>query len=265
MTNFEKMIGVKVPCNYAWDDEGIVRIGAGRDIAAYACGDFKGKCIVFLHGNGETAVSEKYLFDQLNERGVSVVAPDYRGYGLTRGDFSERGCFEAAHAAYDWLIAEKGVRPVDIIPLGYSLGSGVAVELAASEHVGGLVLQAPYYSGRALLPYWIKKFGAPDDLRKGLFNRLFPAFAAWRAVRAEHAFATDSRLEFITCPAIVFHGDVDAIIPVSHGARVFAGLASPQKEFVRIEGGQHNNFQFVMEYDKYIGKLVEFCNSPRKR
>ena len=30
------MIGVKVPCDYAWDDKGIVRVGARRDIAAYA-------------------------------------------------------------------------------------------------------------------------------------------------------------------------------------------------------------------------------------
>ena len=108
-SHFEKMIGIKVPCDYAWNDDGIVRIGAKRDIAAYAAGDFKGKCVTFLHGNGETAVSEKYLFDQLNERGVSVVAPDHRGYGLTCGEFSERGCFEVAHAAYDWLLNEKGV------------------------------------------------------------------------------------------------------------------------------------------------------------
>lgn len=53
-----------------------------------------------------------------------------RGYGLTKGTFSESGCFEVAHAAYDWLLIEKGVKPANIIPLGYSLGSGVAVELA---------------------------------------------------------------------------------------------------------------------------------------
>ncbi len=29
---FEKMIGVKIPCGYGWDGEGIVRIGAKRDI-----------------------------------------------------------------------------------------------------------------------------------------------------------------------------------------------------------------------------------------
>ena len=260
-TLFEKMIGVKVPCDYAWDDDGIVRIGAGRDIAAYAGGDFKGKCIVFLHGNGETAVSEKYLFDQLNERGVSVVSPDYRGYGLTKGAFSEMGCFEAAHAAYDWLAAEKGVKSEDIIPLGYSLGSGVAVELAVSRQVGGLILQTPYYSGQALLPYWIKKFGVPDDLRKGLFNRLVPAIAVRRAVKVESAFATNRRLGCITCPAMIFHGDADTIIPISHGERVFVGLASSQKELVRVEHGQHNNFQFVMGYDKYVERIVKFCMS----
>jgi len=259
MTVFEKMIGVKVPCDYAWDDEGIVRIGSGRDVAAYAAGDFKGKCIIFLHGNGETAVSEKYLFDQLNERGVSIVAPDYRGYGLTRGDFSEKGCFEAAHAAYDWLVDEKGVRSEDIIPLGYSLGSGVAVELAASRQVGGLILQTPYYSGRALLPYWIKKFGVPGHRRRGFFGRWFAGVALRRRVKAETSFATDCRLGAIKCPALVFHGDADTIIPVSHGERVFAKLASTEREFVRVEHGEHNNFQFMMGYDKYVEKIKEFC------
>ena len=262
---FEQMIGVKVSCDYAWGDDGIVRIGARHDIAAYAGGDFKGKCVIFLHGNGETAISEKYLYDTLNEKSISVVAPDYRGYGLTKGTFSERGCFETAHAAYDWLVAEKGVRPADIIPLGYSLGSGVAVELAASEQVGGLILQAPYYSGRALLPYWIKKFGAPGHRRDGFFKRLFTAFALRREVTAERSFATDCRLCRISCPALVFHGDADTVIPISHGERVFAGLASRRKEFERVEHGGHNNFQFMMGYDRYVAKIAAFCSATLRR
>ena len=264
-TLFEKMAYAKVACSYTWEDEGVVRIGAGHDIAAYACGDFEGKCVIFLHGNGETAISEKYLFAQLNRRGVSVVSPDYRGYGLTKGTFSESGCFEAAHAAYDWLVAEKGVRPEDVIPLGYSLGSGVAVELAASERVGGLILQAPYYSGRALLPHWIKKFGAPSQRQEGFFKRLFTVFARRRDVRAEKSFATDRRLGRISCPALVFHGDADTIIPVSHGKRVFAALASRRKEFARVKYGGHNNFQFMMDYDEYVRKIVAFCAGAKQQ
>ena len=80
---FEKMIGVRVPCDYTWDDEGIVRIGAQRDIAAYAAGDLKGKCIIFLHGNGETATSEKYLFDRLTAHGERVFA----GIASSRKEF----------------------------------------------------------------------------------------------------------------------------------------------------------------------------------
>ncbi len=36
---FEQMIGVKVSCDYTWNDDGIVRIGAGRDIVAYAASE----------------------------------------------------------------------------------------------------------------------------------------------------------------------------------------------------------------------------------
>ena len=255
---FEKMIGIKVPCDYGWDDEGIVRMGANRDIAAYALGDFRGKCIIFLHGNGETATSEKFLYDSLNEKGISVVVPDYRGYGLTGGEFSEGGCFEAAHAAYDWLRNEKGVRTDDIIPLGYSLGSGVAVELAASKQVGGLILQAPYYSGRALLPHWIKKFGSPGKRPKGFIGRLRAGFALRHAIRKEKSFATDSRLSRITCPVLIFHGDSDTVIPASHGRKVLTGLSSQKKELVIVPDGGHNNFQFFMGYENYIAKIIEF-------
>lgn len=167
----------------------------------------------------------------------------------------------AVHAAYDWLRNEKGVCVDDIIPLGYSLGSGVAVELAATEQVGGLILQAPYYSGRALLPHWIKKFGAPGKRPKGFIARLRAGFALRRAVKMEKSFATDSRLSRITCPVLIFHGDADTIIPPVHGRKVLNGLASRQKKLVRVGGGGHNNFQFFMGYDKYVANVVEFCRA----
>lgn len=253
---FEKMIGVKVPCDYGWDDGGIIRIGSKKDIAAYAVGDFKGKCIIILHGNGETAVSEKDLFDELNKNGISVISPDYRGYGLTGGEFSERGCHEVAHAAYEWLKTEKQINTTDIIPLGYSLGSGVAVELAVTEPVGGLILQAPYYSGRSLLPYWIKRFGYD---RRWRFLYPIGMVLLQCMMWLERSFATDRRLQKVRCPALVFHGSDDTIIPISHGKNVFDGLASRQKEFVRVEGGNHNNFQYVMGFENYVEKIVRFC------
>ena len=43
-TFFEQMIGVRVVCEYTWNDDGIVRIGAKRDVVAYTSDDFTGKC-----------------------------------------------------------------------------------------------------------------------------------------------------------------------------------------------------------------------------
>ena len=75
----------------------------------------------------------------------------------------------------------------------------------------------------------------------------------------EKSFVTDARLSRITCPVLIFHGDADTIIPPSHCRKVLDSLASCQKEFVIVPGGGHNNFQFVMGYDKYVEKIVVFC------
>lgn len=59
---FEKMIGIKVSCEYALNDDGIVHVGARGDITAYADGDFGGKCVSFLRGNGEIVVDSANCF-----------------------------------------------------------------------------------------------------------------------------------------------------------------------------------------------------------
>lgn len=120
--DFTQLILMSVKADYSWDSPGIVHLGDKQDIAAYLSGDCSGRCLIFLHGNGETAVSEKYWFDQLTASGVSVICPDYRGYGLSDGKLSEHGCYEVAHAAYDFLVNEKVVCCDNIFVLGYSLG-----------------------------------------------------------------------------------------------------------------------------------------------
>ena len=62
-----------IQADYSWTDAGIVCIGAARDIAAYAIGDFRGKCQIFCHGNGETAVSERYWFERLGRVSVPTL------------------------------------------------------------------------------------------------------------------------------------------------------------------------------------------------
>ena len=240
MTPFERMILRRIPADYGWSDAGVVRIGAARDIAAYTIGDFRGKCLIFCHGNGETAVSERYWFEQLAAAGVSVVCPDYRGYGLSSGVLSETGCYEAAYAAYEFLTVEKQVRAEDVFLLGYSLGSAIAVWLVTSRKTGGLILQAPFLCGRDLRRVWEAKEGRvmPEDT-------------------VEESFPTASRLEAVSVPVLVIHGKSDEIIPFVQGKAVFSLLNTRHKRLVSVKRAGHCNFQYFLG-ERYVQMLVEF-------
>ena len=239
-----------IPADYSWSDAGIVRIGADRDIAAYAVGDFRGKCLIFCHGNGETAVSERYWFGKLAEAGVSVICPDYRGYGLSSGELSEDGCYAAAHAAYAYLVQERHVSPQDIVVLGYSLGSAVAVELSVTEKTGGLILQTPFANGRKLLRAWAAKFGFAFSVAGWIVSFL----------PCKQPFSTTSRLGSVSVPTLVIHGTADGIIPCSQGREVFRRINVANKRFVSVDGAGHCNFQYFLG-EKYVPLLVDFIRT----
>lgn len=237
---FTYMILRVVPADYGWDTKGIIRIGDKKDIAAFLDGDCSGRCLVFCHGNAETAVSERHWFNKLSAAGVSVISPDYRGYALSEGKMSEDGCYEAAHAAYDYLVNDMGVRGEDIFVLGYSLGSAIAVELAATQKVGGLILQSPFISGRKLKRFWLGEEEMPieDD---------------------DKSFPTATRLSNIHVPTLVIHGKSDDVVPFSQGEAVFNRIASNEKAFVPVEYAGHCDFQIKLG-DDYIPLLSNFIS-----
>ena len=238
---------LRIPADYLWSDAGIVCIGAARDIAAYTIGDFRGKCLIFCHGNGETAVSERYWFEQLAAAGVSVICPDYRGYGLSTGKLSEEGCYEVAHAAYAYLVQERHVSSQDIVVLGYSLGSAVAVELSVTERTGGLILQTPFADGRRLLRAWASKLGRVMSV-VGWAGSFLP-------IRCP--FPTSSRLGRVSVPALVIHGTADSIVPYAHGREVYRRIPVANKLFVSVDGAGHCNFQYFLG-EKYVPLVVDF-------
>jgi fermentation-respiration switch protein FrsA (DUF1100 family) len=101
---------------------------------------------------------------------------------------------------------------------GESLGSGVAVPLAAEQPVGRVVLEAPFTSaadvGAAV--YW---------------------FIPVRLLMKDQ-FRSDLSIGKVTAPVLVLHGDRDNIVPFALGERLYALINSP-KHFVRLRGGGH--------------------------
>jgi pimeloyl-ACP methyl ester carboxylesterase len=175
------------------------------------------RTVVFFHGNGESMFDEVPLAEALAERGLGVMLVEYRGYGITYGDPpSEAAMYADAAAALDWLAA-KGVGRERVVLWGFSLGTGVAAEMARRDRAARLVLVAPYTSitdmGRRFAPF------LPVSL---IMN---------------HRFDTLSKTHEIHAPTFVAHGDADEVVPFPMGEAV--AQAIPGARFVRVQGGHH--------------------------
>lgn len=173
--------------------------------------------ILFFHGNSGEISSRAERMAYYQAQGFGALFVSYRGYGASTGTISERGFTTDALTAYDVLIA-RGVRPEEIAVVGESLGTGVAVQLAALRPVAALALEAPFTAAvdvAAEIYWW---------LPVGLLMK--------------DQFRSRDVIGKVKAPLLIQHGDADRTIPVAQGRRLFA-MANEPKELVIIPGGDH--------------------------
>lgn len=156
--------------------------------------------IVYFHGNGNVAGDALGLARRARERGAAMLLAEYRGYGRSReGSPCEEGLYRDAEAVLAFL-RDQGFGPERTVLWGYSLGSGVATEMALRGHASRLVLQAPFTS--------IPAMGSAR----------FP----WAPVRLLIGDRYDNlaKAERIRVPTLVVHGDADEIVPFAMGVEL---------------------------------------------
>src|SRR6266849_2508962 len=100
--------------------------------------------MVHFPGNADLLAGRVSRFRGITSNGTGLVALSYRGYAGSSGEPSERGLLQDAAAVYAFTSARY--KPDRIVVWGFSLGTGVAVALAAEQPVGKLILEAPYTS-----------------------------------------------------------------------------------------------------------------------
>ncbi|WP_206606220.1 alpha/beta hydrolase [Steroidobacter cummioxidans] len=97
--------------------------------------------IVYFGGNGEDVTFNLPSFSAaFPEHALYLM--NYRGYGGSSGSPSEAGISQDALALFDYVHA----RHPNVLVMGRSLGSGVAIRLASQRPATGLVLITPYSS-----------------------------------------------------------------------------------------------------------------------
>ena len=174
--------------------------------------------ILYFDGNGGVLSRQTDRWRAIARAGVGFLAVGYRGYSGSSGHPTEAGLHEDARTAYAWLAARYAVR--DIVIQGHSLGSGVAVRLAAERPARALILESPFTSTVDVAERW-----AP----------LLPV----RLLMRDRYLSRDW-IGRVHCPVLVVHGDRDGVIDFTFGRRLF-DLANPPKTFVRMPGGGHDD------------------------
>ncbi len=101
--------------------------------------------IVYFHGNGGHIGYRSERLRRFARGGYGVLLAEYRGYAGNPGMPCETGLYLDAEAALDFLAGEA-IAPSRLVLWGESLGSGVAVYLAARREVAGIILEAPFTS-----------------------------------------------------------------------------------------------------------------------
>jgi len=190
-----------------------------------------------FHGNAASIAARVPTYQFLAGVPAQVLAVEYRGYGRSAGVPSEAGLYRDAEAAYDWLVHEKQIVPRRVIAFGQSLGTAVAVELATRREVGGVVLEAPFASTRAVARriYWF-----------------LPGIGYFLRTK----FDTGTKLASVSTPLLVVHCASDPVLPIALGEEVFR-LAREQKLFLRIEGYCHEEAAQVAP-ERYRATLRQF-------
>jgi fermentation-respiration switch protein FrsA (DUF1100 family) len=144
---------------------------------------------------------------------------EYRGYGGNPGSPREAGLIADAEAALEFLDS-AGIPRNRLVIYGESLGTGVAVQLAARNRVAAVILESPYTSIAAAAQYHYPFIPA--------------VLLVW------DRFDSLSRIRAVEAPVLVMHGEADRIVPVRFGRALFAAASEP-KEGWFVPGAGHDD------------------------
>ena len=179
--------------------------------------------------------------------------------------------------------------------LGISQGAAAAISYAVRfpERVNGLILYGGYSLGtskrgnsdeekvyRAMIELVRLKWGDDNPAFRQVFtSRFIPkgtdeqiswfnelcrkttsAENAARLLEARAQIDVDQLLEHVTVPTLVLHSSNDAVIPISLGRRLAAGI--PNAEFVELDSHNHVLLADEPAWGRFCSEVLRFTGQP---
>ena len=189
--------------------------------------------VLYLHGNGGTLQEADVLAERFIRRKYDVVLLDYRGYGKSTGSITnEDALHQDVQAVYAYV--RQRYQEDQIIIYGHSLGSGLAVQLAANTSPHMLILESAYLSMHDVV--------AQQMPYVPLFLLKYP-------------LRSDQWISKVRCPIYLFHGTVDEVIPYDSSERLRAYSVAPT-QLIPVVGGGHSNLATFGIYQTTLDHLL---------
>jgi hypothetical protein len=158
---------------------------------------------------------------------------DYRGYGKSEGAIDGQAqLFQDIQAAYDEL--KDKYSEDKIIVLGYSIGTGLAAEIASVNNPRLLILQAPYYS--------------LTDMMRHTYP-IIPTFIL------KYKFETNEYIKDCKMPIVIFHGNQDEVIYYGSSIKLKEEFKK-QDTLITLVGQGHNGMTENSDYKMEIEKIL---------
>lgn len=186
--------------------------------------------LLYFYGNGECmndATDNSALFRRL---GANCMLIDYEGFGMSGGSPSEQGCYNAADAAFQYVLTRPDVDPHRVIAAGWSLGAAVAIDLAFRHKDDHGIAALMTFSG----------FTSMVDMGK----KNYPFLPVSLILRDR--FMSIDKIKDIRIPYFLAHGKIDPAIPYAHSdslAAAFAGGPSLLTRFTAPTAGHVDIFE----------------------
>ena len=176
--------------------------------------------VVYYGGNAEDVSLNFADLGRFNIR--SFLFMNYRGYGGSDGKPSETALLTDALFVIDHMLATEGIDPAHVVLMGRSLGSGVAVHVAAKRKVGGVILVTPF------------------DSLVNVARAHYPIFPV--GLMLKHRFDSAALAPDIATPALFLIASHDQVVPVRFARnleRVWGGPVTA----VTVDGTDHNTIE----------------------
>jgi fermentation-respiration switch protein FrsA (DUF1100 family) len=194
--------------------------------------------VIYFGGNAEEVTEyAPQVAAEYGDRAVLLV--NYRGYGASGGKPGEKAMVSDAIELFDWAARHPRLDAGRVALHGRSLGSAVAVQLAADRPVRCVVLTSP--------------FASAVDVARDFYSWL-PV-----ALLMRHPFDLAAVAPRVKAPALVIYGEDDSIIKPRQSERLASIWGGPV-ERVPLPGFGHNDLHVTPRYGEAIRAFLDRCH-----